>query len=278
MTSAVYIKRMRRIGSLVLLGLSIVLLVGGVSAAITNNNANAYKVIIERNAFGLKPPPPPEVVKAPEPPKPTTDVTLTGITSMLGKTKAYLVTKEQGKNESEYHSLATGDKAGSVEVLEIDEKAGTVKILNSGQPTILNFKDHGAKATAAAAPAPGLAPGMVALPGGRPMISLPSAGGSRPPTPLLIPGAAAAGAPSPATPPVFQNVPSRTPRLPLSSGESQNTTVPHPPQANVSADASIVLMEVNRAQHEADIQVGKFPPLPPTPLTPTPPTPPTPGR
>lgn len=251
------------------LGLSIVLLVGGVSAAITNNNANAYKVIIERNPFGLRPPPPPEVITPPPPPKPTTDVTLTGITSMLGKTKAYLVTKEQGKNESEYHSLATGDKAGSVEVLEIDEKAGTVKILNSGQPTVLNFKDHGAKATAAAASVPGVSPGMVALPGGRPGVPLSLPGGSRPPTPLLIPGASAVGAPSPATSPVFQNVPSRTPRLPLSSGESQNTTVPHPPQAKVTAEESIVLMEINRAQYGGD---SKFPPLPPTPLTPDPPT------
>src|SRR5947208_16694459 len=49
----------------------------------SNANPNPYQGIVDRNVFGLKPPPPPPA--PPEPPKPPVNITLTGITTVLGK-------------------------------------------------------------------------------------------------------------------------------------------------------------------------------------------------
>lgn len=249
---------MRRIAISLVLGLGIVWLAGGVSAAITNANSHSWKVIVERNPFGLKPPAPPPKVEAPSPPAPKTEVTLTGIASMLGSTKAYLITKEQGKSDPKYVSLSAGEADGAVEVLEINEKAGTVKINNAGVPTLLNFKDNGIK-TAAAAPAPNPNSALV-MPGGRPMIALPppNPNVSVPQPSTFLPGGALnpAGGTDP-----LRTIPLRPSRLP-STSQSQNTTVPHPPQPSMSAEESIIHMEILR-----ETRGSELPPLPPTPLT-----------
>lgn len=251
------------------------MLAGGVHAAITNGNFNAYKVIIDRNPFALRPLPPPAPAKVEEKlAPPPTEVNLTGITSMMGKTKAYLVAKERGKSETQYLSMAEGEKQGVLEVLEINEKAGTVKIKNSDQEMVLNFQDNGVKTVAMAGGVP-KPPLPSAAPGARPMIGLPphNATPGPQPVPLMVPGQHNNSGNSPE--PSFQ----RIPRLAPGQTTSQNTvTVPHPPQASLTAEESIVLVAAQTEAKADEIKQGTFPPLPPTPLTPDPPMPPLPGR
>ena len=69
-----------------------------------------YQSIIERNPFGLKPPPTPAPVTNALPEvKPKVEIFLTGITSVghpqLPR-QAYFYTREQGKKDITYYSLA----------------------------------------------------------------------------------------------------------------------------------------------------------------------------
>src|SRR5690242_1103292 len=112
-------------------GRMLLCMVGGLAfctatSAITVDSNNRYESITDRNVFGLKPPPPPpdpEAAKAPP-----VKITLTGITTIIGK-RALLKTPpppskpgETSKGEQSY-ILAEGQREGDIEVLEIDEKA-----------------------------------------------------------------------------------------------------------------------------------------------------------
>jgi hypothetical protein len=130
-----------------------------------------YTGIVDRNVFGLKPPTPVAPPTAPEPPP--GNITLTGITTILGNKRALLKVStpprppEPAKDEN--LMLTEGQRDGAVEVLEINEKAGSVKVNNGGQIATLTFDKNGAKAVSAA-------PG----PGGIPAIPAPNAGGLHP--------------------------------------------------------------------------------------------------
>ncbi len=249
-------------------------LAGSAFSALANADLGPYQKIVERNPFGLNPPTPPPlpVTNAPAPP---VDITLTGITDLFGPAKAYLTTKDSA-GKPEHHSLSVGERSGGLEVLGIDSKAGTVKVRNGRLETVLNFKDHGAKAVAAVAPP---VPGQT-RPGGPPGFSPPGAPtatptpfGTRPPTTSVPAPSGATGftAAQPGSGTISvgtgQNagliaIPTRNTRT---STSPQSTTVPHPPQPNMTAEQSAVIMAVTKEANKAEIQQGKFPPLPPVP-------------
>ena len=248
-----------------------VILTGAVSLAVANADVGPYETIVKRNPFGLNPPPPPKPVVV-EPPKPPSDVVLTGITSLFGGIpKAYLVTKDP-KGVPEYHTLAIGERSGSLEVLDIDSGTGTVKIKNGFSETTLNFKDNGNKTAAAPPPAPG-APGIPGQPRpvGIPVPTSPiptrtSSAPSSPTTSINLGAPAAPTTAAPASDSPLRSLPTRSLRTSVSGSQAQDTvTVPHPPQANVTAEESAVIMAVTKEVNKVEIQKGNFPPLPPVP-------------
>lgn len=131
---------------------------GGVRADVSVLQDSPYRVILDRNPFGLKPPPT-NVVQPPTNPAVAVDIKLSGITRSASGKKAWLVIPAKpGKQATDkYLSLAEGDQDGALEVVEINEQENSVKVLNAGAPVVLTFAEHGLKAPVAAAtpPAPG---------------------------------------------------------------------------------------------------------------------------
>lgn len=123
----------------------------------TVSTENAYRAIIDRNPFNLKPPPPPPAAAAPEPAK-TGELKLTGITS-FGRRKAFFMLSDPKggpQAQPEYYSLAVDEKRDNLEVIAIDEVAKTVRVRYDGGEMLMTFATHGVAAPAATtAPAPG---------------------------------------------------------------------------------------------------------------------------
>jgi len=215
---------------------------------------NPYSAIVERNVFNLHAPPPPvnpaDLIKKTPPPK----ITLTGITTILGKKVAFLTTppvKPGGPPESVM--LAEGQAQNEIEVKSIDEKAGVVQVVNHGEAQPLDFEHDGAKPSGP--------------PGGMPM-------------PITLP------APQPAAPPPgVQPMPNAGSMIrPLRSlpasnpGANNNTGGPGfggtasagsfgVPQNNLTPEEQVALIEIQRvkAMQEKD-PVSTI--LPPTEMTP----------
>jgi hypothetical protein len=225
----------------------------GAQAATPDSPASPYQPIVERNVFGLKPPPPPPA--PPEPPKPEpSKILLTGITTILGNKRALLKATmpakppQQGKPaepvKEQAYMLAEGQRDGDLEVLEIDEKAGTVKVNELGTVRTLNFQDNGVKLTSTPPPATAGIPGAPPNPIG----AIPP-----PANPYAPPGA-----PNPFTPgnTAMKQIPTRTMRLPTPGstqpglgfsaqpGVQAQPQVPQVPQ--MSAEEATIMMEVER--------------------------------
>ncbi len=104
---------------------------------------NPYHVIVERNVFDLKDPPPPpskEPTNAPPP-----NVELTGIMSILGVKQALFMVQDvaaPGKppKPAESYILTAGQREGPLEVLAIDEKNKKVEIKNDGVVSTITFE------------------------------------------------------------------------------------------------------------------------------------------
>jgi hypothetical protein len=126
---------------------------------------NPYDPIVERNPFGLKPPPPPpDPNEAPKtPPAPPATVELTGITSILTSKRALLeIVPGPGKPMLK-PILGEGERIESVEVVSINVEKNEVTIRNGTLVTNLTFKV--AKSTPTpVAPVPGMVPPPVAPP------------------------------------------------------------------------------------------------------------------
>lgn len=207
----------------------------------------SYQQISDRNAFSLKPIPPP--------PDPNTqavtqqvNITFTGITSYQGVKKAYFRIPDGTKpGQFLYPTIREGERDGALEVVSINDKAGTVSIKNAGMPMTLDFETHGNKIAGAMA--------MVAPPAGAP--GLPSVralpGGAATPMQFVPPNTQAQPSPS------MQGIPSRPVRTSTQANQSQ-------PQATY--ESAIVNMEIQRALHSDKISSGEMPPLPPTDLSP----------
>ncbi len=144
-----------RLGAL--LGLSLV--VCGATHAKVLGPSNPYEIVVERNVFGLKPPPAP-----PEPPKPPLPkITLTGMANILGKKTVLLKiptpAAKPGAAPTERELLLNeGQRDGDLKVVKIDLKAATVDVVYDGIPMTLDFKDNGVQSgpvhSVATAPAP----------------------------------------------------------------------------------------------------------------------------
>jgi hypothetical protein len=140
-------------------------------------NENPYQGIVDRNVFGLRPPPPPPTNEPPKPPIPA--INLTGITTILGKKMAFMTIQlpakaaEPGKpNGPTSFTLTEGERDGDIEVISIDEVAGTVKVNDFGTITNVTFGKL----------PPTTAPAMAGGPGGIPSpnpIVAPVAGSQR---------------------------------------------------------------------------------------------------
>ena len=182
---------------------------GGLRAEVKDN---PYQVIVTRNAFALKPPPPPVDPTKNEPPPSPVDVLLTGISTLSGTKKALLQITDKSPSKAGKTDfpppLEEGDVQGRVEVVSIDAVANQVLIKIDGNEKTLSFEDKDAPKPGAAPP-PGArpgAPGMPGMPGGprgpgmpgnpgyplptpgQPGVPMPMAGGAIP-----APGAAAGG-------------------------------------------------------------------------------------
>lgn len=120
-------------------------------------SGNPYLPISERNAFGIKPPVVPEVVVPPPPPPPPANIFLTGITTLGGVRKAYLVRNLANGKTPEYLTVTEGYDGDGLKVLGINPRDRTVKLVNGTVEQTLNFKDNALKASG---PAPGGPPGM----------------------------------------------------------------------------------------------------------------------
>ena len=126
------------------------LLSSGVKALVSDSAASPYQKIVERNLFNLKAPPAPGSNLPPPPPPPT--VTLTSITTILGKKLVTMTVPGKPGQPVQNLMLAEGQGQEGIEVLQIDETAGTVQVKNQGIEQTLDFLKNGAK------PMPGMTP------------------------------------------------------------------------------------------------------------------------
>ena len=257
------------------------LLIGGQAAVQGDAKTNPYDLIVERNPFGLKPPPPPpdpnEAPKAPPPPLAT--VELTGITSILSSKRAlFEIVPGPGKPMIK-PILSEGERVESIEVVSINVEKNEVVVKNGGTVTNLTFKvakSTPSSPTGAVPPPviPGLPPpAQTSLNnqnqqnqggGGRYNVMVAGGGGTAAPAlggapaygganPALGAGASALNTGSGAD--GFRSIPSR-------KILSNNQVAPQ-----MSAEEAVINVELNRELNKASGRV--LPPLPPTPLTPS---------
>src|ERR1051326_29112 len=133
------------------------------SQAVTPDSNNPYHGIIDRNVFALKEIPPPPPAPGPEANKPAPPpIQLTGITTLFGKPRAFLMLNlpQKGQEPAKVLSLMLNEdeRDGEVHVLKIDVTNRTVLVDNYGSQTNLSFDKPGSSkgsspTTASAAPA-----------------------------------------------------------------------------------------------------------------------------
>src|SRR6267142_3777862 len=220
-----------------------------------DSSSNPYQGIVDRNVFGLRPPPPPPSNEPVRPPPPA--VSLTGITTILGKKLAFMNVQvppkpgEQAKAGPQSFMLGIGEREGEIEVIDIDEKGGIVKLNDYGVITNVPF-----------AKVP-----------------------TTPTTPVNIAGIPSPNAGNPAGIPQrsIPGLPARTMRMgngnglqtatPNTSGyqtaglgtgaQTHNPSVPFS-ETRLTPEEDTILTETDRELHRND---PKYPPLPPTQLT-----------
>ncbi|NBV22044.1 MAG: hypothetical protein EBS05_09015 [Proteobacteria bacterium] len=240
-----------------------------------------YKIILERNPFGLKPPPAPVIATNPPPPEVPTNYKLSGITALFKPARAMFVNQVPGKPTPEYISLSEGQRQGSLEVLAggIDLKRGSVRVKISGEERTLSFEKDGLKAAAGPAmPGPG---------GAMPMNPVPArpGGGMAMPTPIFpVPPANPAGNQQQPLPGRFgvpggAGLPGAGGVVPVDSTPSPTrplrtipvngaTSLPTPPDhGEVDPLKQGLLMEANKIITAPAVANGQLPPLPPTDFT-----------
>lgn len=241
------------------------------ASAASASEAHPYGVIISRNAFGLKEPPPPTPPpqKPPEPPVNTSALKLTGITTLLGKRAMFVF--NDGKTNIVSDLVREGERdrfITNLEVLEIDASARTVKVLFGGQEMRLDFVNHGLRPpTNIVATPPGVQM-AAARPGAPPMPTLPS------PTPITQPlpaptiqagnTAFTANPASTASPSgAVRNLPLRPNRLggSLSAGNPNPQAGEAPPEVPIEQQIRII-QEQHRVARELNIELPPPPPAP----------------
>lgn len=250
-------------------------LFGGGENVSADTKANPYEAIVERNPFGLKPPPPPAPPEDPSakvPAAPLATVEVTGITSILSSKRALLeIVPGPGKPMLK-PILSEGERMDSIEVISINVEKNEVVVKNGGVITNLTFKV--AKSTPGPS-APGAVPPRGVVPGSFPPPAQPTYNnnygtGGRGVTigggaPAMAPDASALGGNPAGTAGVpgadgFRSIPSRN----IRGGQQANVPL--------SAEESVLQVEQNRILNQQISQSTgiRLPPLPPTVLNPNP--------
>ena len=283
---------------------------GTAGASPTDTEDNPYREIISRNVFSLKPPPPPPNPEDTKPPP--VKITLSGITTVVGK-KALMETPPPPVKPGapagtppptkQYYMLGEGQREGDIEVLAIDEKTGSVKVRNSGVEVTLTFEKDGVKLPSTAPPAvaagaPGFpAPGGVIPPPPGPGAINPAFPGVKPTFPvrpmrspgqadsagLANPGYSAAGyaAPTAAIPGVSTSP--NAVALPAFNTPQNQAALSQAATPNnmYTPEEQAIIMEANRVKSPFGALIPPTPLTPPNQNAPTPnsvPLPPIPGR
>ena len=234
----------------VILCLAAGLLLHEQARAVATEGNNPYANIVDRNVFGLRPPPPPP--EAPKPEVKLSPITLQGIVNAFGKKQVLFKTTVAAKpgeapKETSF-VMSENERVGEIEVLEINDSAGTVRFRNQGVDLVRDLSKDSAKPPNAPPPAvPTPPPGNANVPGfTRPPGAITKPTGAIPPplpdannTKVTIPRPMRMNA-APAPPPVPSTAPA--------------------PQPDLSADEQALLREVARK-----LNAGKdVPPLPPS--------------
>ncbi|MFM1769090.1 MAG: hypothetical protein RJA22_1619 [Verrucomicrobiota bacterium] len=136
----------------------------------SEEKANPYEAIVERNPFALKPPPPPPDPDAapPAPAAPLATVEVTGVTSIFSKKKALVeIVPGPGKPPMKL-TLNEGERVDAIEIVAIDVEKAEVTINNAGTVTNISLKvakaPTGAPAATPAIPGMPVAPGLIPPP------------------------------------------------------------------------------------------------------------------
>ena len=137
----------------------------GARAVTADSAGNPYAGIVDRNVFALKPmpTPPPPVDPTVTPPQ---KITLTGIVNAFGKKQVYLRTLMSKPGEAPKETnlmLSEGERAGEIEILEINEVLHTVRVRNHGLEQTLSLEKDGMKPTGGPGAVPGAIPAVAAL-------------------------------------------------------------------------------------------------------------------
>jgi hypothetical protein len=167
---------MKNIVAIALLFLTTRLYAGDVASAAGSTNENPYQVIAERNAFALKPPPPPPVEVDDPPAPPAVDIKLSGVCSLFTTSRALFVVLESGRTAPSYLSLGEGERAGELEVVEINIEASQVRVRHRRELLLLSFESHGLKTVPLPAAAVTVPPPLPPAPGANPAGTPPAAG------------------------------------------------------------------------------------------------------
>lgn len=255
-------------------------LIGYSAANVCADAVGDYKVILDRNPFGLKPaplPPPPQTNAPPETP---TKFKLSGLTALFKPPRAMFV-NEGVPGKPEYISLPEGQGGGGILVLSngINFAAGTVRVIIAGEERTLSFEKDGVK--------PAVGSPLMSAPGGAP---LRFTGGYNPPPATLggttmsqpsavpvnfnqipsglSPQGVSGAIPPPATTPNTARIPRLGPSTTADSfvvpiGNAGNQTSP-PPAPKVDPGEQALRMEISQKVYEQT--PGAFPPLPPSDL------------
>jgi hypothetical protein len=139
--------------------LIVMTLLGAAVADVPTEAVNPYQVIVDRNPFGLRPPPQPPTNAPPPAKPPTTNIKFTGITYDGKIKRAWLVL-----SATNYVDRVEGEEVDGIKIVKIDEIKSVVEVMQGGNLIPLTFETHGlapSKVAAAGAP-PGAAPGAVA--------------------------------------------------------------------------------------------------------------------
>ena len=168
------------------------MLCASVGAVVADSGDNPYAGIVERTLFGLKPPAAPVDPASIKPPPPK--ITLTGITTILGKKRALMKVVLPGVKPGQPPTeaslmLAEGQRDGEIEVLGVDMKEGMVRVDDYGTVTNLTFEKDGVKAGGPGPTQPGI---VGAAPWPQPEVN-PYAARGVPPRTLRTPTQSATG-------------------------------------------------------------------------------------
>jgi hypothetical protein len=202
-----YGSRMDRVRVVRVLGVCGWLLASAAQADVSLPTNVDYRVIVDRNPFGLKKLPTNATAgaEAAKPPPVAVAVKLAGITSDSSGKRAWITFPPSGKpgvantNTAPLHfALREGDAQGDVKVLEINPRESLVKILNAGVAVTLDFTNHAPVAVAVPTTVPGAGPGAPGMPRAVPGVPTPAAVPTPPAQmPVAVPPRTAMANPSP---------------------------------------------------------------------------------